>query len=63
MFTFFEVHVQAKTLLGVAEKLVKLGRRGIKDYRGRTASIVRAANAEAAAELKEKTDAARATGR
>ncbi len=55
--------LQAKMLLGLAEKLIKLGRHGIKDYRGRTASVARAANSEAAAEAKEKNDAARAAGR
>ena len=55
--------VQAKTLLGLAEKLIALGRQGIKDYRGRTASIARAADPEAAAEAKAERDAAITAGR
>ena len=41
--------LQAKTILAVADKLIALGRRGIKDTRGRHPSVVRPAAAAAAA--------------
>jgi hypothetical protein len=52
--------VQAKTILGVADKLIALGRRGIKDTRGRAPSILRAPAAAPAAEQKAEADKPRA---
>lgn len=47
---------QAKTILGVADKLIALGRRGIKDTRGRHPSVVRPAAAAPAADVKAEGD-------
>ena len=53
--------MQAKTILGVADKLVALGRRGIKDSRGRAPSFLRASTAAApSAEQKVEGDQPRA---
>ncbi|KAK9829729.1 hypothetical protein WJX72_007549 [[Myrmecia] bisecta] len=52
-------HKQAQTLLGVANKLIGLARNGVTDFRGRTAGIVRAHNAQIAAEEKKDRDARR----
>lgn len=47
----------------MADKLVALGRRGIKDTRGRTANIVRAGNTTLAADAKVEAEKARAAGK
>ena len=53
----------ARTLRGVADKLIELAREGITDFRGRTAGIVRAHNAQMAAEEKVDRDARRVAAR
>lgn len=49
---------QAKTILGVADKLIALGRRGIKDTRGRHPSVIRPAVPVPAADVKVEGDKA-----
>ena len=55
----YSVVPQARTLLGVAKKLVELARAGVTDFRGRTAGIVRVHNANIAAEEKADREARR----
>eukprot|EP00803_Ostreobium_quekettii_P000090 evm.model.scf_255EXC.3 EVM.evm.TU.scf_255EXC.3 scf_255EXC:37263-38102(+) len=51
---------QAKTLMQVAKKLLDLARQGVTNFRGRTAGVVRAHNAQVAADDKAEKNARKA---
>lgn len=51
---------QAKTLMQVAKKLLDLGRQGVTNFRGRTGAVVRAHNAQVAADEKAERNARKA---
>ncbi len=42
------VHVEAKRLLPICQKIIELGKEGIWDHRGKLANVVRKANADVA---------------
>lgn len=56
--TFY--YKQAKTLMPVAERLVELGRQGVKNFRGKTSGLVRAHNAQVAADERAEKNAIKA---
>lgn len=53
-------HKQAKTLMQVAKKLITLGKQGVTNFRGRTAGVVRAHNAQVAADDRAEKNAQKA---
>ncbi|GMH40400.1 hypothetical protein BSKO_08304 [Bryopsis sp. KO-2023] len=53
-------HKQAKTLMQVAKKLIDLGKEGVTNFRGKTAGVVRAHNAQVAADDRAEKNAQKA---
>lgn len=53
-------HKQAKTLMQVAKKLIALGKEGVTNFRGKTAGVVRAHNAQVAADDRAEKNAQKA---
>lgn len=53
-------HKQAKTLMQVAKKLITLGKEGVTNFRGKTAGVVRAHNAQVAADDRAEKNAQKA---
>lgn len=53
-------HKQAKTLMQVAKKLITLGKQGVTNFRGKTAGVVRAHNAQVAADDRAEKNAQKA---